>query len=237
MTAFRQAREQSSDRTALAARARAAMDPASPTRITYEEFLEWADEDSLVEWVDGKVTMTSPPSAQHQRIGSFLANLLSLYAGMYALGEVFSAPFQMKLPTSGREPDVLFVTAGHRERIRPTFLDGPADLVVEIISLESSMRDRVEKRDEYEQGGVREYWLIDPLTRTAIFYQRILDGSYSVVPPDARGRYTSLSGPNFWLEVDWLWREPLPDLVSTLLAITGNAFRDYVNARVDQPRP
>ena len=36
--------------------------PAKPKKMTYEEFLAWADEDTLAEWVDGEVVMTSPAS-------------------------------------------------------------------------------------------------------------------------------------------------------------------------------
>src|SRR3954463_291247 len=41
-------------------------DPTRPAMMTYDEFLAWADEDTLAEWVDGRVVMTTPTSAQHQ---------------------------------------------------------------------------------------------------------------------------------------------------------------------------
>ena len=71
----------------------------------------------------------------------------------------------------GREPDILFIAREHLDRFRDTYLDGPADLVVEIISRDSRARDRGDKFYEYEQGGVREYWLLDYLRRQAEFYQ------------------------------------------------------------------
>ena len=45
-------------------------------------------------------------------------------------------------------------------------LEGPADLIAEVVSLGGRTRDRIEKRDLYQQYGVREYWIIDPEART-----------------------------------------------------------------------
>lgn len=55
-----------------------------------------------------------------------------------------------------------FVASEHLDRLKETYLDGPADLVVGIVSPDSVGRDRGEKFYEYAQGGVPEYWLIDP---------------------------------------------------------------------------
>ncbi|MGH2411546.1 MAG: Uma2 family endonuclease [Chloroflexota bacterium] len=48
--------------------------------MTYDEFLDWADEDTLAEWVDGKVIMTSPANRRHQELVGFLYGLLDVYA-------------------------------------------------------------------------------------------------------------------------------------------------------------
>ncbi len=53
--------------------------PPRPRRMTYEEFLAWADEDPLAEWVDGEVVMYSPASLKHQRIIAFLAQIVGAY--------------------------------------------------------------------------------------------------------------------------------------------------------------
>ena len=54
------------------------------------------------------------------------------------------------------------------DRVHRTYLDGPADLVVEIVSPESAGRDRGEKYYEYEAAGIPEYWLLTrrPLGRS-----------------------------------------------------------------------
>ncbi len=197
--------------------------PVQPPRMTYEEFLDWADEDTLAEWVDGEVVMYSPASKRHQQIVGFLEKVLGTFVEQHDLGVVLSAPFQMKLE-HGREPDLLFVAREHLERLKETHLDGPADLVVEIVSPESVGRDRGDKFYEYERGGVVEYWLIDPQTKRAEFYQRAASGQYQLVPPDAEGVYRSAVLPGLWLRVVWLWQEPLPAMEDLLLDIGGESY-------------
>jgi len=105
-------------------------------KISYEDFLAWCDEDTWAEWVDGDIIMVSPASTRHQLISLFLASLLGPYVGSRNLGQVLTAPFQMKLDKtrSGREPDLLYIASAHLNRLKDTYLDGPADMVIEIIS-------------------------------------------------------------------------------------------------------
>lgn len=206
-------------------------DPTKPATMTYEEFLDWATEDTLAEWVEGKVIMTSPASARHQMIAAFLHNVLSSYTTVHGLGTVLIAPFQMKLPNSGREPDVLFLAAEHADRLRPAFLDGPADLVVEIISKESVGRDRGEKFEEYREAGIAEYWLIDPRLQQAEFYRLDARGRYDLIAVDgADGIYRSEVVPGFWLRVDWLWRQPLLDPAHVMMEIDRELYLRYLQA-------
>jgi Uma2 family endonuclease len=176
--------------------------------MTYEEFLDWTDEDTHAEWVDGEVVIKSPASRQHQQIVFFLAQVVGLYAERHRLGTVLIPPFQISLPRRGREPDLLFVAQEHLDRLQEMYLDGPADLVVEIVSAGSVALDRGEKFYEYEEAGIAEYWLIDPLRERAEFYQLDARGRYCLVTPDADGIYRSRVLEGFWLRVAWLWQPP-----------------------------
>lgn len=187
-------------------------------KLSYEEFLQWCDEDTRAEWVNGEIVMVSPASHRHQDLARFLTSVLSVFTEARGLGVICPAPFQMKtgpeLP--GREPDLLFVANEHRERLKPHHLDGPADLVVEIVSPESRIRDRGEKFAEYEMGGVREYWLLDPEERRADFYVLAPDGRYERQKTGPDGVYRSTVLPGFFLDPDWLWQEPLPGVLEIL---------------------
>lgn len=189
--------------------------PTAPKRkLTYQEFLEWAEDDAWVEWVDGEVVVLAAASLRHQQLKGFLFHVLDLFVQAFQLGIVLDAPFQMKLPLGGpgREPDLLFVAREHQHRLLRTRLDGPADLVIEIVSPESATRDRIRKYAEYEAAGVPEYWLLDPDARRAEFYLLGPAGQYQGVPVDESGTYRSRVVRGFWLRVDWLWQEPLPTL-------------------------
>lgn len=206
-------------------------------RMSYAEFLTQIDEQIHAEWVNGEVIIFMPPNAKHQRIVSFLNSLLSAFATFFQLGEVFIAPFEMK-PTpysNAREPDILFVAQENRGRITDKKLEGPADLIIEVISAESVTRDRDDKFYEYQEAGVREYWVIDPRPRRkrADFWVLDAKGQYRPVPIDEDGIYRSTVIPNFWLDVNWLWQDEMADIILTFAQIVGP---EQVIAALDQMR-
>jgi Uma2 family endonuclease len=190
-----------------------------PGRMTYEEFLEWADEDTWAEWVDGLVILMPVTVAErHAAILWFLSWLFAHAARFGALGSAYSEPFQMRLRglRRGRSPDIFFVLPEHRDRMRRHYLDGPADIVVEIVSPESVHRDRIEKLAEYEQAGVPEYWLLDADVGGAEIRVLGADGRYQLVFNGSSGEYRSAVLPSLRLRVEWLWQEPGPDFDEVL---------------------
>ena len=177
--------------------------------------------------------MASPASFRHEQITKFLHVTMTLFNDVYALGEVIEPPFQMKITKSGREPDVIFVAKAHLDRIKSTFVDGPADLVVEVISPESARRDRTTKFTEYSDAGIPEYWLIDPVAEEATFYQLDASGQrYQEIALDADGVYHSLALPGFWLRVGWLWEQPLPTAIEALLEIDRDGYGRYLQEQM-----
>jgi Uma2 family endonuclease len=187
-----------------------------PMEITYEEFLEWCDEDTLAEWVDGKIVTYSPASRRHQQLAAFLLHITGIFVETKALGTMLIAPFQMKIESTGREPDLLFISKERENLLKETHLQGPADLVIEIVSLESRLRDKEEKFAEYEKGGVKEYWLIDPDLKEANFYLQDEQGQFKRQELDALGIYRSQVLLGFQLKVEWLWQDPLPPTFEVL---------------------
>lgn len=186
--------------------------------MTFAQFLAVVDEDDYAEWVDGRIIFKGTESATHQDMLGFLICLLSWFAEDHDAGQFSSSPFLMKLPHSGRAPDLLFVTKQNLSRFREYYLDGPADLAIEIVSPESVLRDRGAKYAEYEAGGVREYWIIDADAKRADFFVLDTEGRYQRASPDATGKYESAVLPGFWISLNWLWQSPLPSVRSVLKA-------------------
>lgn len=185
-------------------------------KLEYEKFLS-AYDGVRAEWVDGEVVMVPPASDLHQDLVDFLVAVLRIYIEMHDFGWVRSAPFQMRLAqiSRGREPDILYVRKERMPLLHPTYLDGPADLVIEITSPESLLRDRGEKFAEYELAGVQEYWLLDPERKRADFYTLGADDRYRLTTLD-EGVYRSSVLQGFWLKETWLWQSPLPRVLEVL---------------------
>lgn len=194
-------------------------------RMSYEEFLQTIDEDQHAEWVDGETIIFMPPGLEHQDLVTFLVTLLRIFVQHFQLGTVLAAPFEMKLSSegSGREPDILFIANEHQDRLTPKRLEGPADLVIEVISPESVYRDRSDKFDEYEAASVREYWLVDarPGKENASFWVLDENGKYRAAIVDEAGVYRSTVIPGFWFKPAWLWIEERPSPLLLFAEIAG----------------
>jgi hypothetical protein len=67
---------------------------------------------------------------------------------------------------------------------------------------------------------VPEYWLIDPQRQRADFYQ-LQEGDYVSLLSGKQGKYSSRMIPGFWLQVEWLWQDPLPSVIKVLAEIVG----------------
>ena len=194
-------------------------------RVSLPQFIIDCPQGAIAEWVDGEVVEHAPPVTRHQQVAHFLSVLLTLFAELTEAGLVLVAPYLMLLSPDGpaREPDVLCVSRDHAARVLPDRLDGPADLVIEVISDDSARRDRSDKFDEYQKHGVREYWMIDARAGREREDFWVLDGQGRYQPGGRRqdGAFVSTVLPGFWLQPDWLRRHPLPGALATFAEIVG----------------
>jgi Uma2 family endonuclease len=99
--------------------------------------------------------------------------------------------------------------------VQRNHLEGPPDWAIEIVSPESQSRDRRDKFLEYQAAGVREYWIIDPMSETVEVYALSPDRAFQSVAASG-GIVASTTVPGFALEVEWFWELRRPKIVEVL---------------------
>ena len=136
-------------------------------RWTFDELAAELPESNLpTELWDGELIMSPAPSFLHQEVVARFYKGLDAWVSHYQLGKTGIAPLDMVLTTRrATQPDVVFISNERLGIIKEQIM-GAADLVAEVISPGSRRRDRIDKRDLYEQHGVQEYWIIDPEAKT-----------------------------------------------------------------------
>ena len=134
----------------------------------------WRDEDylwltdrcnRLVEFTDGRLQELPMPTFTHQAV------VLALYRQLYDFlvprgGVVMVAALRMRVREGKfREPDLLLLRDRSDARCQDRYWLG-ADLVIEVVSPDDPDRDLVEKRTDYAEAGIPEYWIVDPRDET-----------------------------------------------------------------------
>lgn len=185
-------------------------------RMTEQQFVDWAEgkEDLRAEWVDGEVIIMSPASVEHDQLLIWLFNILHPFVEHHELGMVVGPNVTVRLATQKRRriPDVLFVSKTRTHLVKENHIEGAPDLVMEVISPESQTRDRRKKYLEYEKGGVREYWILDPLSQRMEAYG-LKRGKFVELEQNDKTIASALL-PGFYLRSAWLWRRPMPKVLT-----------------------
>jgi Uma2 family endonuclease len=131
-----------------------------------EEYLVMTDHRSrLVEFTDGFLEVLPSPTDNHQAILGFLLVAFSSFFDAKG-GIVLFAGLRLRIrPRKFREPDLLLMLSSSDSRRQDRYWLG-ADLVLEVVSEDKPERDLVDKRKDYAEGHVPEYWIVNPLTET-----------------------------------------------------------------------
>ena len=166
-----------------------------------EEYLVLTDHRSrLIEFTDGYLEVLPMPTDRHQTILKFL-----LFAFVFFVepkgGNVQFAPLRLRIRAGKfREPDLLLVLSATDPRRQNRFWLG-ADLALEVVSEHKPERDLVEKRTDYAEAQVPEYWIVNPQTETIIVL-RLRGTAYEEVGTFRRGESaTSVLLPEFSITV------------------------------------
>ena len=138
----------------------------SDEKISVSEFrtMLFEDDDTYYyEIIDGHMIRKTAPAPLHQRISRKLLLALDKHISETKSGELFQSPIDVYLDEYNKpQPDLIFISKEKSGMITHDGIMGIPDLIVEIISPTSIIRDRIEKKNLYEKMAVQEYWLVDP---------------------------------------------------------------------------
>lgn len=143
-------------------------------RFTWQDYLDWPDEERW-EIIDGIAYAMSPaPSTRHQVVAvNLLVKFSQVCSGKPC--KPFIGPTDVKL--SDRDvvqPDLLIVC--DPTKITPSHIEGAPDVVVEVFCPDTSTKDLREKKALYERAGVKEYVVVAPQSHYAIRFLNSADG-------------------------------------------------------------
>jgi Uma2 family endonuclease len=192
--------------------------------ISYAQFAGQPATNQRSEWVAGSVVALADASPAHVRTSAFMQTLLHTFVDVRGLGVVRAAPLRVHLPETVRSPDLAFLANQHLDQLKSTHVAGAPDLIVEVVDPATAASDRGAKFYEYEQAGVREYWLIDPRRQWAEFYVMDRLGRYQPGVAGDAGIFRSRVVAGFWLRLEWLWEPPQP--ITALRELNALVERD-----------
>jgi Uma2 family endonuclease len=161
-------------------------------------------EGAPVELIRGELVTSPAPKTSHQVVVMELGGLFWQIA-KHSGGIGFFAPTDVILSDDTiLQPDVLYISKARRNIVGDR-INGPPDLVIEVLSAGAERRDRVAKLDAYARFGVPEFWIVDYQARV-IDFLRLVDGQYAVMKT-ANGRYQSPLLLEVQIDLVMFWRE------------------------------
>ncbi|MEY4540730.1 MAG: hypothetical protein RLZZ306_2487 [Bacteroidota bacterium] len=147
---------------------------AESRQISINEFrnLEYYENDrDFYELIDGFVFRKATPKPLHQSVSMNLCLQLGNYLQKEKIGEIFASPIDVFLDNfNAFQPDLVFIPIENQHFITDDGIIGIPDLIIEIISPSSVLRDRIDKKNVCERLKVKEYWIIDPQNQEIEIY-------------------------------------------------------------------
>jgi hypothetical protein len=166
--------------------------PQPPARATPQAWMAWAAHVTHTP----QITPAGPYyDGFHAMAASDLRMSLYCAAKDGVLGRSLGRDFVMRLGDDGVTPDLMLIAPGRFQHVHYMYLDGPADLVIEITMPGHEQDETQIRRRRYAAAGIPEYWIVDPTAQTMQFLCYV-EGAYQEQPlaPDGRYRPTQFPG-------------------------------------------
>lgn len=165
--------------------------------LTIDKTKEWTADDYLLlgeiktpcQLINGELIMSPAPNPNHQRV---LRELFKIFDSFKLSGELFFAPIDLYIDDKNIfQPDLVYLSDQNKKYLTARGIEGPPDIVVEIISPSNSYTDRNQKKDSYLAFKIKEYWIVDPGNRTIEIYTPQGGGDVPVSFVSGEGEITS----------------------------------------------
>ena len=151
-------------------------EPDSSITYTYADYLQWKFEERL-ELFRGKIFKLSAPNTRHQDISRNILVPIALFLKKKSC-KVFAAPFDVRLPVKNKKKDDEVTTVVQPDicvicdetKIDSRGCCGAPDLMVEILSPGNSKKEIRLKYELYEEAGVKEYWIVNPVEENIVVF-------------------------------------------------------------------
>ena len=174
-------------------------------RKTYADYAA-LDEGAPYQLIDGELVMTPAPTFFHQLVVWCLGTDLFTFVKQHELGVVVGSPVDVYFSeTETYQPDLVFISKDRLDIVTEQKINGAPDLVVEVLSPATGYYDLTKKRRVYEVSGVKEYWIVDPIERTAEVLENV-EGTYeTVAKAHQKGRVLSRLLDGFEVDLERLF--------------------------------
>jgi Uma2 family endonuclease len=160
-------------------------------QYTYADYLLWQFSER-VELIKGFIIKMSPaPNRFHQRVSS---NINAIFYNKFHKKpcNFYAAPFDVRLPIPTKKKDTTvvqpdFCVICDASKLDDAGCNGAPDLVIEILSPNNSKHDLDTKFKLYEEAGILEYWIVEPVEKMILVYT-LINGKYIGLPPQIEGK-------------------------------------------------
>lgn len=175
-------------------------------RKTAADYAKLPEGKERYELIDGELIMTPAPTFEHQDILSFLLGRLEAIVRPRKLGKVVPSPTDVHATEIDiYQPDVLFIRQENLGIVRGGSVLGAPDLVIEILSPSTGYYDLKHKKDVYQQIGVKEYWIVDPMDKTVECFLNSPGGYETFFVGKLKGTAQSSVLPEFSVNIEELF--------------------------------
>lgn len=190
-----------------------------PRPITFDEWLETSDRDDITDLVNGTPVEQPMVQLEHEKLNLWLLHVLDLYAQQAGLGTVLGTRSPVRISQfGGRLPDLFFVRREREHLVTSKATLGPPDLVLELVSPNDRRADINATEADYRTVGVGEIVYIDqPRQRLRVL--RKMDAGYEEQTLSNGQPLTLHALGGLTLQWDWLFVEPRPNALDTVLAL------------------